>query len=341
MNTKQTDRVIRVVFLSYENAISTSITLPMELFKAAETLAKSKPYRSNKLPIKLSMHTASIDGNPKSTHAGLEINNNLALENVEEADIVFLPGLWRNPFPVIKKNYAIIEWLKAMHDNNHTELIAVGTGCCLLAEAGLLDGRIATTHWYFFDRFRKRYPNVKLQENHFITQSGRLYCTGSVNTLADLTVHFIENYYGPELSFEVERHFFHDVRQNYRKLALVENAGETHHDELILEAQTLIKSSFSEELDSDGLARKFGMSRRNFDRRFKSATGSTPLRFIQTQRMDDARELIKNSNLTISEIMYKVGYQDSAHFSSLFKKQHGITPRQYRTTVRPKIFKFE
>lgn len=332
---------IKVVFLSYENAISTSISLPMELFKAAETLAKSSSYRQSSGSSQLELQTASVGGAAKLTHAGLNITDNTPITEIDRADVVFLPGLWRNPFPVIKKNYEIIEWLKTQYDNGQTKLVAVGTGCCLLAEAGLLDHRIATTHWYFFDRFRRKYPKVKLQKNHFITQSGRLYCAGSVNTLADLTVHMIENYYGAALSAEVERHFFHDVRQNYRKLALVENIGATHHDELVLEAQALIKASLSESVDIEKLAARFGMSRRNFDRRFNAATGSTPLRFIQRQRMDNARDLIKNSNLTISEVMDRVGYQDPAHFSALFKKQHGITPRQYRTTVRPKIFNFE
>ena len=313
----------------------------MELFRAAETLARSVPFRSTDGNVELSLLTASCDGTAKPTHGGLDIINNIPIEEIDDADIVFLPSVWRNPFPVVRRNYAIVDWLKHCYERSEVKLIGVGTGCCFLAEAGLLDDHIATTHWYFFDRFKKRYPKVKLQKNHFITQTGRLYCTGSVNTLADLTVHFIENEFGSKLSAEVERHFFHDVRQNYRKLALVENIGATHHDELVLEAQSMIRASATEKVEIDDIARLFGMSRRNFDRRFKAATGNTPLQFIQTQKMDAARELIKSSNLSINEVMYKVGYQDPTHFSSLFKKQHGITPRQYRTTVRPKIFNIE
>jgi len=140
------------------------------------------------------------------------------------------------------------------------------------------------------------------------------------------------------LSSEVERHFFHDVRQNYKKLARVENISRTYHDELIVEVQERMLNRDGEALDIEKLARELGMSRRNLDRRFKSATGTTPLKFLQKHKMESARDLIKNSNLSIHEIMYKLGYQDASHFSSLFKAFHGTTPRQYRRTVRSKLF---
>jgi len=263
----------------------------------------------------------------------LQITNNIAFSSVKDADIVYFPALWRNPFPVIQRNRAVVDWLIDLYEHSDARLVGVGTGCCFLAEAALLDGRIATTHWYFFERFKKRYPQVNLQQNYFITQSDRIYCTGSVNTLADLSVHFLEEYYGSGLSAEVERHFFHDIRQNYKKLALVENLSRAHYDELILEAQAMMQSRVYEAFDVNNLANQLGMSRRNLDRRFKAATGSTPLRYMQGQKMECARDLIKNSNLSINEIMYKVGYQDPSHFSALFKQQHGTTPRQYRNCL--------
>lgn len=331
---------LKVVFVIYENALSTSISLPIELLTSASNIARSLNLKSSNevMNPELDIKIASVDGLPKISQTGLEIQATCVLDEIETADIVFLPAMWRNPEPVIKKNQQICLWIKRMFSRETSRLAGVGTGCYFLAEAGLLDDRVATTHWYFFERFEKKYPSVKLERNYFITQSGHLYCTGSVNTLADLTVHFIDQYYGELVSAEVERHFFHDIRRNYHKLALLDDSSKLLYDEAISHAQSFLQTHYSEPVSIQEIASESGMSRRNFDRRFKKAIGLSPLNYLQKLRMDTAQDLLKSSNLSVSEIMYRVGYQDAAHFSSLFKKMKGTTPRQYRTTVRAKLF---
>jgi transcriptional regulator GlxA family with amidase domain len=129
-------------------------------------------------------------------------------------DIVYLPGLWRNPRPVVRRHPQLLAWLREQYQNGAL-ISAVGTGCCFLAEAGLLDGKAATTHWHYFDQFQKDYPKVMLKRQHFITRAGSLYCAASVNSLADLTVHFIQRLYGKAIASHVERHFSHEIRRAY------------------------------------------------------------------------------------------------------------------------------
>jgi len=331
---------LEVAFVIYENALSTAISLPIELLTSASNIAKAaarSPSSTRAYP-KLNIRIASVDGSAKMSQTGIEIPASCAIADIETADVVFLPAMWRNPAPVVDKNNAICLWIKSMFSRETTRLAGVGTGCYFLAEAGILDNRVATTHWYFFEQFEKRYPKIKLERNYFITQSGRLYCTGSVNTLADLTVHFIDQYYGEAVSTEVERHFFHDIRRNYHKLALLDDSSKLHYDEAIAYAQSHIGRHYHEQISIDSISKSTGMSRRNFDRRFKKAVGVSPLAYLQQTRIDTAQDLLKNSNLSVSEIMYQVGYQDTAHFSRLFKKKNGTTPRQYRSTVRAKLF---
>ena len=332
---------LNIVFVVYENILATSLSLPMELMQSAASLARAPRLAAaatNAHAPKLNIMIASIDGQSKKNHTGLDIQVDCALSDIEGADIIFLPALWRNPFPIVKNNLDICDWLQNKYSNDNTLIAGVGTGCCFIAEAGLLDGKVATTHWYFFDRFKKRYPKVKLQPKYFITQSDRIYCTGSVNTLGDLTIHFISQYFSNEISIEVERHFFHDVRQGYSKLALLDELSSPHPDEAMLEVQAHIQKNMSEGINFNDLAQSVGMSRRNFDRRFGAASGQSPLNYMRQLRMETAQDLLKGSNLSISEIMFHVGYQDATHFCNLFKKHNGSTPRQYRKTVRAKLF---
>ncbi len=332
-------KALKIVFVACENVLTTSLSLPMELMRSAASLAQAPSIKdvSDHFP-ELEIIIASVDGEAKSTHTGVKIEVDCQLSDIETADIIFLPALWRNPFPVVQKNRSVCQWLTHIFANGSALIAGVGTGCCFMAEAGLLDDKVATTHWYFFDRFKARYPRVRLQPKYFITQSGRLYCTGSVNTLGDLTIHFVSQFFSASISSEVERHFFHDVRHGYSKLALLDGLNPPHPDEHMLEVQSHIGDNIAEAIDFNFLANERSMSRRNFDRRFKAATGQTPLNYLQKLRMETARELLKHSNLSVAEIMFHCGYQDATHFRSLFKKYHGSTPRQYRTTVRAKLF---
>ena len=328
---------LRVVFVLCEQMLATSVSLPLEQLKSADMLAQARKSPSGAYTHKLQISLVSIDGEPVETHTGLTLQPDSAFSAVNEADIVYLPALWRNPRPILKKNQALLPWLQHLYESG--SLIAgVGTGCCFLAEAGLLDNKPATTHWHYFDEFQKQYPQVALKRQYFITQAGSLYCTGSVNALADLTIHFIQRYYSRLIASHVERHFFHEIRSAYDNTKALQEINHAHPDEEIIQTQIWLQDNYAREISLQELAEQFGMSTRTFNRRFKNATGATPLAYLQKIRMESAKDLLQTTNLTIGDIIYKVGYQDPVHFASLFKKHHGVTPSQYRTTVRAKLF---
>jgi transcriptional regulator GlxA family with amidase domain len=221
---------------------------------------------------------------------------------------------------------------------NGALISAVGTGCCFLAEAGLLDGKAATTHWHYFDQFQKDYPLVQLKRQYFITQAGNLYCAASVNSLADLTVHFIQRLFGKEIANHVERHFSHEIRRAYEASGFFEKEHNLHPDEDITQIQIWLQDNYHRNIVMAQLEEKFGMSTRTLNRRFKAAVGISPLDFLQEVRVNIAKDLLKTSNLSIGEIVDKVGYQDVGFFTDLFKKHLAATPMAYRETVRAKLF---
>ncbi|WP_317929222.1 GlxA family transcriptional regulator [Halioxenophilus sp. WMMB6] len=323
-----------ITFALYPDMLASSATLPIEMLKAGESFAKVRDRQAERLCIS----TTAATRDPVTTRSGLKMVADHTFEDPIAADIVFLPALWRNPRRVLKSIPAIYPWLKWQYENGAI-ISAVGTGVCFLAEADLLDEKAATTHWHYFDQFQADYPNVLLKRQYFITQSGNLFCTASVNALADLTVHFIQRIYNSEVANLVERHFSHEIRRSYETSSYFDGQINQHPDEDIVQAQMWLHDNYSKDIRFSEVASRFEMSVRSFNRRFKAATNKSPLQYLQEIRIQTAKDLLKTSNLTISEIAYKVGYSDMGHFTGLFKKLLATTPSDYRTTVRAKLFK--
>ena len=297
----------------------------VELIKVAPTPAVDQSGHAGAQPARIALHS------------GLSIAPDIGLTQ-ESVDMVYLPALWRNPRPVIKQHPELIRWIRWQFE--HGAIInSTGTGSCFLAEAGILDNKPATTHWYYFEQFAKDYPQVELKRQHFITTAGKIYCAGSVNALTDLTLHHVHRFFGREISDHLSRHFSHEVRQPFDQLNFTAEDTTNHPDELVLQAQLWMQNNLSKAAISiRELASLFGMSQRNFGRRFKSATKMTPVQYLQAKRLDAAKELLQSSNLSIKEIAYRVGYLDVSYFTKLFKDLSSITPKEYRTTMRANLF---
>lgn len=323
-----------ITFLLCDRMLATSTTLPIEMLQTAEGAALSKD--RHKSPLKI--QTAAINKDPITTSSGFTVTPQMSLADVGPTDLIYIPGLWRNPRTVLRKNRALIDFIKQQAAAG-VMICGVGTGCCFMAEAGLLDGKPATTHWYYFDQFERTYPKAILKRQYFITQAGNLYCAASVNAMADLTVHFIKVLYNETIANLVQRHFSHEIRRDYESIRFFEGDIDYHPDEDIMQAQTWIQDHYGETIKLNELAEKFGMSTRTFNRRFKQATNKTPSHYLQEVRTGVAKDLLQTTNLSIQEVALQVGYSDISHLAALFKKFLNTTPSGYRETVRAKLFK--
>jgi transcriptional regulator GlxA family with amidase domain len=240
----------------------------------------------------------SADGRPVSTQAGVPLAPTMALDEAGPFEVVYLPALWRNPRPVLARSRALVPWLQAQHAAG-AMVAAVGTGCCFLAEAGLLDGKAATTHWHYFERFARDYPAVNLKRQFFITQAGRLYCAGSVNSVADLMVHFIRELFGADAARQVEAQFSPEIRRPFEAHSFVEGEAGAHPDEAVWIAQDWMLAHLGEALRMPELAARCGISTRSLNRRFRAALGTTPLAFLQEARTAAARELLEETGVEV------------------------------------------
>jgi len=331
---------MRVAFVITPKMLATSLTNAYELFYAANQAARAatqngRPVLSNIELVKVATSKERIE-----MPSGLSLNADTGI-NQEVFDMIYLPALWRNPRPIIRANQALVDWVRWQYE--HGAIInSTGTGVWFAAEAGLLNHRPATTHWFYFERFAKDYPLIELKRQHFITNAGKLYCAASINALTDLTLHHVHRFYSKEISDHLSQHFSHEVRQPFDRLSFTQDQNSGHPDEVILQTQLWMQNHLSKAaISMRNLANLFGMSQRNFTRRFRTATNMTPLQYLQQQRLHEAKELLKNSNLSITEIAYRVGYIDVSYFTKLFKQFTSTTPKQYRTSVRAKLFRSE
>ncbi len=326
-------RPIRVVATLYPRALATSIALPMDVLQAAGHAAGANARGRNPVQFQL----AAERPGPVTVAGGLQMLPDISFDEISPCDMLLLPGLWRNPRPVLRQATALLRLLPTLHAQG-TVICTVGTASCLLAESGLLDNRAATTHWHYFDEFARRYPAVQLKRRHLITQSGSIYCAGSVNSVADLMIHLVEGWFGQRIARQIESQFSPEIRRPFRAHAFQSSDDSAHHDELVLAAQERLQEHLHQPMSLAALAGELRCSPRTLTRRFNAAIGQTPSAYLRQQRLAEARELLRTTNLSVGEVAYRVGLHDVSYFTTLFQKHAGMTPGRYRSSVRGKLF---
>ena len=323
-----------VTIIAVPKALGSTVTIPLEMLSAANDVARSRRQLDKVITIELASGT---DATELALSGGMHIKCQTTLSSISNSDLIYIPGIWGNPRSSLPKLKPMMNWLIQQYATGST-LCSIVTGSYFLAEAGLLQGKSATTHWRFFDEFSQRYPEIKLQRKRFITNDERLYCTGSINAVRDIMQHFVEQLYGESIASEIARQFTHELKRSYESLLLNEDQQRSHHDEEIIKVQEWLDQNYQADVVIRGLAERFKLSVRSLNRRFKLATNTSPLQYLQNLRIEHAKELLKQSNLAVSEVADMVGYQDASYFTSLFKKATAVTPIEYRSLVRNKLF---
>lgn len=322
-----------ITLVALPSSLATSISLPLEILNAANEQAR---IRDRKHP-PLQVDVVSDRTGPVTTAGGLTLVATATPDMVAHTDLLILPSLWRNPLSALKRHRLLLPWLQQMAAQR-SRLCAVGTSSYFLAEAGLLDHKPATTHWYYCDQFSARYPRVAVKRQYLITQAENIYCVGSVNSIADLMIHFVDQFHGHTIARHVEAQFSPEIRRPFEEHAYADPVTHPHQDELIIEVQEWLREHHQEAVNLSRLASMAGLGVRNFNRRFRRAVGMTAGDYLQNQRLHTARELLRTSNLSINEVAAQSGYQDSSYFCARFKKVMGQTPLAYRKSVRGKLF---
>jgi transcriptional regulator GlxA family with amidase domain len=275
---------------------------------------------------------ATEDG-PLKLITGVSIIPQDTIRSVEKTDVVFVPNvLISAPQTPSSLDRRLINWIKNMHEQG-AQLYASCGGAIVLAETGLLEGYEATTHWAYAPLFRKYYPNVTLRIERILVQSGpaqSLYCSGGASSWQDLALLLVAKHGGTEEAIRMSKLFLYQWHRNGQLPYASMTQNVNHGDAVILHCQQWIAKHYERQDIIAELVRESGLPKRSFDRRFRAATGYSPLSYIQTLRVEEAKQMLETNTVAVEQIGQEVGYEDAASFRRLFRRVTGMTPREYR-----------
>ena len=321
---------VTVLFLD-EGHASTAIG-PLEVFRDAGVLwgqLTGVPVRP-----RFRVRSASIGGRPVRANASYTIHPDEALDMITDTDLVFVPSVGLDLDASLLRNEPVVAFLRRMRASG-ARIAGVCSGVALLAAAGILDGKIATSHWGLVALYRERFPTVEWQADALVTESDGIYCGGGVYAALDLALYLVERLSDRTTAVECSKALLIGMPRPCQAGFAVLPLGRRHGDDAIRRAEEWIHRRCREEVCFETLAREIGMSPRNFIRRFKQATGLAPVDYLQRLRILAAKRILEEDGIGVQEVGLSVGYADTAFFRSLFKRHTGLTPAVYRRQFGP------
>ena len=316
----------KVTILALFNTMASTVIGPMDIFFQAGVIwnyfqgEKPRPFFKTQI--------VTTDGKPFKCLNGTIMTPDGSIHDVDSTDLIIVSSIV-DIEKTMEYQGEVLDWLKH-HYGQGTHIATICTGAFVLAETGLLDGKTATTHWGAADEFRQRYPRIDLKPERLITDEGDLFCSGGMNAGSDLSLYLVEKYCGHEVALQSSKTMISDIGRTLQTPYSIFQFQKDHNDTQVLSVQKLMEENFDKSYPYEELARRFGMSRRTFERRFKAATGDTPLVYLQRVRVEAAKNMIETQNLSFDEIAYSVGYEDSSAFRKIFLKQTGLRPTEYK-----------
>ena len=269
--------------------------------------------------------------------SGVPVDVQRTVDSIDATDIVIVPSIVLRADGWTKGRYRrLVDWVRRMHDNGAVVCSAC-SGIFLLGETGLFDGKDATVHYAYARAFEALYPAVTIHPERVLVISGlreELVSSGASTTWHDLVLYLIARFAGSTTAQDVARAFalqwHHDGLAPY----IVFEGKSDHGDAEIQGAQQWLRDHFSVANPVEEMIRRSALAERTFTRRFTSATGLTPLAYVQRLRIEEAKRRLERTDASVDEISWHVGYEDAAFFRRLFKRTTGLAPGAYRKRFR-------
>jgi transcriptional regulator GlxA family with amidase domain len=323
--------VKKVTIIGCHNAMATTIFGPMDILNQAGRLW-NRVSQEPQTPF-FDVAIASADGQSIRCTNNVFIQPHCGIEAIDQTDIVIISSATYID-EILKRGPHLIPWIRTQYYQG-AHVASICTGAFLLAETGLLDGKSATLHWGFAGMFSRRYPTITLRLEEMFIDQGRLYCSAGVNAGMDLSLYLVEKFCGRQAALRSAKTMILDLGRERQSPYRTFFFSKDHGDRAVAEAQKWIEQHHTESIDYDRLAQKHHISRRSLERRFKRATGATPLAYVQQVRVEAAKRLLEEGSQPFDEITNMVGYEDISFFRKLFFKLTGLRPGEYRRRFAP------
>jgi transcriptional regulator GlxA family with amidase domain len=325
-------KLIDVTMVLLDDGPSSTGVVPVEIFHYAGVLWNDLNGRA--VAPAFRVKTVSLDGKSVVSPQGFEIKPEGALADVEHTDIaiVMTSGLELDVHLV--ENSALLPWLRK-HYAAGAHLVGICMGAAYLAEAGLLDGRLGTTHWALSEDFARRYPKVNWRTDLFVTEDSRLLCSGGLYACIDLSLYLVEKICGHEVAVQTAKALLLPMPRKHQTGYSMLPLSPSHGDERVRAVETFLQGNYKEDISTEALARQAGLGARTLARRFKAATGRHPAAYLQAVRIETAKAMLERDCSAVQSVSSAVGYDDVSFFRNLFKRSTGMTPAEYRSHFAP------
>jgi transcriptional regulator GlxA family with amidase domain len=264
---------------------------------------------------------------------GVRIVPHASIEDCPPLDVICLPEVALPPgAPLAERYREEIDWLRQRYEQG-AALASACSGAMLFAEAGLLNGWDATTHWAWCDIMQAQFPEIKVHPQRALVVTGegqRLIMAGGGSSWLDLALYLIARTIDVDAAMHVARvnliDWHHIGQQPFARLARTRQVD----DAIIARCQAWIAEHYEEANPVTSMVRLSGLAERTFKRRFQQATGMAPLEYVHAMRLEEAKQMLEASDLPVEAIANEVGYEDAGFFSRLFKRKVNLSPAQYR-----------
>jgi transcriptional regulator GlxA family with amidase domain len=314
-----------VVILVYPGVQSLDLTGPLEVFAGAHLLLDLE--RRGERGYRVSVF--SRDGAPLVTSSGLTITPAASLrEAPADIDTLIVAGGYGSSDAAADSE--LIDWLRqAAHDARRTA--SVCTGAFLLAQAGLLDGRRATTHWASAQELARRYPAVEVDPEPIFLRDGNVWTSAGVTAGMDLALALVEEDLDRELALTIARHLVLFLRRPGNQSQFSATlATQQPHREPLREAQRHVVENPAADLSVEAMAARAHMSPRHFARSFRAEVGVTPARYVEQVRLEAARRRLEDTADPVGTVSASCGFGTPETMRRVFLRALGVGPAEYR-----------
>jgi len=313
--------MVRVLVVAFDGMQTLDVTGPAEVFAGACRRVGRPVYRVELL---------SVGGGERCTSSGLYMRTrDLAPVRPRASDIVVVPGGEGPPVRAAMADRALLSFLRRAA-RQVRRMASVCSGAFVLAAAGLLDGKRATTHWASCEALQRAFPRIAVDANAIFVRDGGVWTSAGVSTGIDMALAIVEEDLGRQVADLTAAHLVLYMRrpgfQSQFSEALV---AQTSSSDPLGPAITWLRGNLAA-ADVERLARRAGLSVRTLYRRCAGSLGVTPARLIDRLRVDHARALLSTSTLPVKTLAAHSGFGSAAHMKRAFRRELGMGPREYR-----------
>jgi transcriptional regulator GlxA family with amidase domain len=314
---------------AYPDAQVLDVTGPLEIFGRAGRWLRDKEITSE---LAYTVETVARESGPIRTSSGIRLIAERAFHEVKSADTLLVTG--GVGFRDAMQDAAAIRWIRRMAGRTK-RVGSICTGAMVLAQAGLLQGRRATTHWAYCDEFAATSKVEQVCADMIFVRDGNVFTSAGVTTGMDMALAMVEEDWGQPVALAVAQELVMYLKRPGGQSQFSRHlAAQFSDNDRLRELQLWILDHLDEDLSVPALARRTAMSERNFARRFVEAVGLAPGRYVEQVRVEAARRQLEQTNVDVARIANRCGFGSAETLRRAFIKHLAIPPSEYRARFR-------